>query len=67
MWTFTQSWVYLNCECALGTISLQVDLHLSSFSTCGHQFVAQFFQSVAAVGDQLPDEHLAGRREVVVH
>lgn len=57
---FTQSWVYLNGEGALGTIGLQVDLHLSCFTTCCHQFVAQFFQSVTAVGDQLPDKHLVG-------
>lgn len=56
----TQSWVYLNGEGALGPIGLQVDLHLSRFTTCCDQSVAQFFQSITAVGNQLPDEHLVG-------
>ena len=55
-----QAWAYLNGEGALGAISLQVDLHLSCFTTCCYQFVAQFLQGVAAVGDQLPDKHLLG-------
>lgn len=50
--------VYLNGECTLGTISLQVDLHLCSFSTGCDQTVAQFLQSITAVGDQLPDKNL---------
>lgn len=50
--------MHLNGENALGTIGLQVDLHRSRRPTCRDQSVAQFFQSVAAVGDQLPDEHL---------
>lgn len=51
---------YLNGECTLGTISLQVDLHRRSFFTGCDQSVAQFLQSIAAVGDQLPDENLVG-------
>lgn len=53
-----ESWLYLNGEGALCTIGLQVDLHLSRCTTGCHQFVAQLFQGVTAVGDQLPDEHL---------
>lgn len=52
--------MYLNGEGAIGTISLQVDLHLCRFPTCCDQSVTQFLQSVTAVGDQLPDEHLLG-------
>jgi len=51
---------YLDGEGALGVVGLKVDLHLSRFSACCHQFMAQFFQSITAVGDQLPDEHLVG-------
>lgn len=54
----TQSWVYLNGKGAFGSISLQVDLHWSCFTARCDKFVAQFFQSITAVGDQLPDKHL---------
>lgn len=54
-------WVYLDGKSSFYSVSLQVDLHWSRFSTCCDQFVPQLFQSIAAVGDQLPDEHLAGR------
>lgn len=53
-------WLYLNGEGALGSIRLQVDLHLGCFTSCCNQLVTQFFQSVAAVGDELPDKHLVG-------
>lgn len=50
--------MYLNGEGALGSIGLQVYLHLCYLATCCDQSVAQFLQSVTAVGDQLPYEHL---------
>lgn len=51
---------YLDGEGALGSVGLQVDLHGSRFTSCCDQFVTQFFQSVATIRDELPDEHLVG-------
>lgn len=59
--------MYLNGECTLGTISLQVDLHLCSFSTSCDQSMAQFLQSIAAVGDQLPDKNLVGGERQIIN
>lgn len=54
--------MHLDGEGSLGGVRLQVDLHGSCFTAGCNQFVPQFLQSVAAVGDQLPDEHLVGGR-----
>lgn len=63
----SKSWLlcilYLNGEGTLGTIGLQMDLHLCSVPTDCHQSVTQFLQSIAAIGDQLPDKNLVGKWE----
>lgn len=55
---------YLDGEGALGAVGLQVDLHLSRLPACCHQLVPQLLHSVAAVGDQLPDEDLEETEEL---
>lgn len=57
-WTWVLFLLDLNGEGTLGTIGLQVDFHLRSVATGCHQSVTQFLQSIAAVGDQLPDKNL---------